>query len=50
MNTILSFTLDPKSGVPLDTADFYLQMEGRVTEINLKLPEAGDIDTLAREA
>lgn len=30
-------------------ADFYLQMEGRVTEINLKLPETGDIETLARE-
>jgi putative ABC transport system permease protein len=33
--------------IPLDTADRYLEMNGAVTEINLRLPERGDADALA---
>ena len=35
--------------IPLDTADRYLDMEGAVTEINLKFPERRDPDALAAE-
>ncbi|MBN2323576.1 MAG: ABC transporter permease [Spirochaetes bacterium] len=33
--------------IPLDTADRYLEMNGAVTEINLRLPEREDADALA---
>lgn len=33
--------------IPLDTADRYLEMDGAVTEINLRLPERADADVLA---
>jgi len=33
--------------LPLDTADAYLEMQGAVTEINLKFPERSDADMLA---
>lgn len=33
--------------IPLDTASMYLEMQGAVTEINLKLPERADADQMA---
>lgn len=35
--------------MPLDTVDLYLDMEGAVTEINLKFPELKDSQVLGRE-
>ncbi|HEB32159.1 MAG TPA: ABC transporter permease [Spirochaetes bacterium] len=35
--------------IPLDTADFYLEMRGAVTEINLKFPQRADAELMAAE-
>jgi ABC-type lipoprotein release transport system permease subunit len=35
--------------MPLDTADYYLEMGGTVTEIDLKFPERADADLMAAE-
>ena len=35
--------------IPLDTADFYLEMRGAVTEINLKFPQRADAELMVAE-
>ncbi len=35
--------------IPIDLADLYLEMDGTVTELNLKYPELSDVDSISED-